>query len=116
VSPADFQAFCLRLPGATLSVQWGDSHVFKVGGKMFAVLAGGVGGEGWSCKVSDIAYEALTDGGPAKPAPYLARAKWAAFDSLEALSDDETRGLVANAHAIVSAKLTKAVRKELGLT
>ena len=26
------------LPGATLSIQWGDDHVYKIGGKMFAVM------------------------------------------------------------------------------
>ena len=30
---------CLSLPHATETVQWGDDLVFKIGGKMFAVVA-----------------------------------------------------------------------------
>ena len=30
--------YCLSLPHATESVQWGADLVFKIGGKMFAVL------------------------------------------------------------------------------
>jgi predicted DNA-binding protein (MmcQ/YjbR family) len=29
---------CLSLPHATETVQWGDDLVFKIGGKMFAVV------------------------------------------------------------------------------
>ena len=31
--------YCMALPHATESVQWSDNLVFKIGGKMFAVLA-----------------------------------------------------------------------------
>ena len=42
MTPEAFDRACLALPGATLSIQWGDDHVFKVGGKMFAVRGQGV--------------------------------------------------------------------------
>jgi len=32
----ELQKLCLSLPGATLSIQWGNDRVYKVGGKMFA--------------------------------------------------------------------------------
>jgi predicted DNA-binding protein (MmcQ/YjbR family) len=48
-------------------------------------------------------------------APYLARAKWVQFADLAALEDAEVRGWLAQAHALVAAKLTRAVRRELGL-
>ncbi|MBL0948392.1 MmcQ/YjbR family DNA-binding protein [Brevundimonas sp.] len=62
---------CLALPATTLAHSFGEDHdVYKVGGKMFAI----VGGEGaLSFKVSDIAYEVLTEAGHAAPAPYMAR-------------------------------------------
>ena len=47
MSPAEFEAFSLSLPAATLTVQWGGSRVYKVGGKMFAV-AGPAAAGGWS--------------------------------------------------------------------
>jgi hypothetical protein len=38
------RAFCLKLPGVTEQVQWGNHLLFKVGGKMFAVGALAPGG------------------------------------------------------------------------
>ena len=32
-----FNAFCRGLPATTYVVQWGGSHVWKVGGKVFAI-------------------------------------------------------------------------------
>ncbi|MBA4793087.1 MAG: MmcQ/YjbR family DNA-binding protein [Phenylobacterium sp.] len=112
MTPEAIEACALALPGATLSVQWGDDHVFKVGGKMFAVL-GSAGG--LSFKASDLAFEVLTEGGPARPAPYLARAKWVRFDDLDSLDPDEVADWLATAHGLVAAKLTRAQRREIGL-
>jgi predicted DNA-binding protein (MmcQ/YjbR family) len=112
VSPGEFDAACHALPGVTAVVQWGVDQVYKVGGRIFA-MAGPDGGV--SFKVSDIAYEALTESGRARPAPYLARAKWVRFDALESLEAAEVRDWLANAHALVAAKLTRAQRREIGL-
>ncbi len=95
-----------------MDVLWGEDHVYKVGGRMFTAL--GPTGD-MSLKVSDIAYEALVETGAARPAPYLARAKWVRFESLADLDDQEVRGWVSQAHALVAAKLTGAKRRELGL-
>lgn len=51
----------------------------------------------------------------AKPAPYLARAKWVGFESLEGLDEAEVADWLKTAHALVAAKLTKAARRELAL-
>jgi predicted DNA-binding protein (MmcQ/YjbR family) len=32
-----FNAFCRALPATTYVVQWGGAHVWKVGGKVFAI-------------------------------------------------------------------------------
>jgi predicted DNA-binding protein (MmcQ/YjbR family) len=114
MTPEAFDAACRALPGVTMDIPWGEDHVYKVGGKMFA--ARGPTEHGVSIKVSDIAYEALTESGAARPAPYLARAKWVRFDSLAAQDDAEMAGWLANAHALVAAKLTRAVKRSLGLT
>ena len=103
---------CRALPGVTMEVLWGADEVYKVGGKMF-VATGPTGG--CSMKASDIAFEALTETGQARPSPYLARAKWVRFEALAALDADEGRDLVRNAHALVAAKLTRAKRRELGI-
>ena len=104
---------CLALPGATLDHPFGDDHnVYKVGGKMF-VMVGADGGV--SFKVSDIAYAVLTEEGRARPAPYLARAKWVNLPDPAAWPDDELADHFAIAHAIIAAKLTKKQRTGLGL-
>jgi predicted DNA-binding protein (MmcQ/YjbR family) len=104
---------CLALPGATLDHPFGDDHdAYRVGGKMFAI----VGGEGGlSFKVSDIAYEVLTESGRAAPAPYLARAKWVHLSDPADWPDDELAEHLAIAHGIVAAKLTRKARAALGL-
>lgn len=112
MTPAELDTTCLALPGATKVVQWGGSDVYKVGGKIFAIagLAGGL-----MFKVTDLAYEVMTQSGMARPAPYLARARWVSFHDLAALNPDEVADWLKTAHGLVAAKLTRAVRKELGL-
>ena len=113
MTPEAFDKAARALPGVTMNVQWGDDHVYKVGGKMFAIV-GGMGG--LSFKVSDIAFEVLTEDGRAKPAPYLARAKWVHLDDPADWPDDELAEHLAIAHGIVAGKLTKKARAVLGLT
>ncbi len=112
MSPQAFDAACRRLPAVTSVVQWGADNVYKVGGRIFAIT-GSSGG--CSFKATDIAFEALTGSGRARPAPYLARAKWVYFDNLADLDEAETTAWLATAHSLVSAKLTRAVRRELGI-
>ena len=112
MSPEAFEAACLALPAATVKVQWGADRVFKVGEKMFAVL----GSDGaCSFKANDIAFEMLTTEGPARPAPYMARARWVWFENAEQLPEAEMRAYLAEAHRMVAGKLTKAQQRELGL-
>ena len=104
---------CLALPGTTLDHPFGDDHdAYKVGGKMFAIV-GGLGSI--SFKVSDIAYEVLTETGRARPAPYLARARWVNLETTDAWPDEELADHLRQAHAIVAAKLPKKERLALGL-
>ena len=117
MTPEAFEAHCLGLTGATRSVQWGGTHVFKVGGKIFAMANGLVDrrASGYMFKVSDMAYELLIEAGLARPAPYLARAKWVQLADNDALPDSELAAYLDQAHALIAAKLTRAARRELGL-
>jgi len=112
-----FEAFVLALPAAVLVHQWGDASVAKVGGKIFAVLGGAVGGEGGglSFKCADLAFEMLPELKGVAPAPYLARAKWVAVAPGSDLSAAEIVAYVTEAHRIVAGKLTRRIRAELGL-
>lgn len=112
MTPEAFDAACRALPAVTMDVQWGIDRVYKVGGRMFAVTAPG---HGCSIKVTDIAFEALTEMGRARPAPYLARAKWVRFDDLADIDEAEMSGWLATAHSLVAARLTRKQRTTLGL-
>jgi predicted DNA-binding protein (MmcQ/YjbR family) len=113
MTPEAVEAHCLSLPATTLSVQWGGTHVFKVGGKIFALSEGAVWGLAF--KASDMAFELLREQGLARPAPYLGRARWLQLTDADALSDDELQAYLTEAYVIVSAKLTRKLRAELGL-
>ncbi|HZZ33419.1 MAG TPA: MmcQ/YjbR family DNA-binding protein [Phenylobacterium sp.] len=107
----EVEAVAMRLPATTKVVQWGGSDVYKVGGKVFAIcgLRGGL-----SFKVSEIGFVALTEGGPARQAPYLHKGSWVIVD-LDAADAADTADWLTNAHALIAAKLTRLQRKELGL-
>jgi predicted DNA-binding protein (MmcQ/YjbR family) len=113
MGPEALERAALALPAATLSIQWGDERVYKVGGKIFAVAD--ADRTRVSLKVTEIAYEVLIETGRARPAPYLMRAKWVRFDDVAALDDAELADWLVTAHGLVAAKLTKAQRRELGL-
>ena len=108
----EFDAACQGLLGAGRDIQWGGEYVYKVGGRMFAVTRPGSGA--FSLKVSEIAFEALTASGRASPAPYLARAGWVRFADMADEDPEEIAGLLAQAHGLIAARLTKGKRRELG--
>ncbi len=64
-------------------------------------------------KASDLAFEMLTHQGLAKPAPYLARAKWVQLVGPDALADDDLAAYLREAHHIVAAKLPATLKAEL---
>src|ERR1700749_2210839 len=77
---------CLSLPNTTEQIQWGSDLLFKVHGKMFAATPLEPAPVCLSFKCSDEAFAELTERPGVIPAPYLARAKWVALESPEAVS------------------------------
>lgn len=108
-----FEAFILSLRGATLVRQWRDDSVAKIGGKVFALLDRDPG-EVW-LKVSDMAYDLLTELDGIRPAPYFARASWVAISVESPLGEDDIKAYVTEAHRLVASKLTRRLRSELAL-
>jgi len=106
--------FCLSQPQATEQIQWEDDLVFKVGGKMFAVLAlepsHGVR-MCFKCTAEDFAE--LTEMQGIRPAPYMARYKWVGLERLDALSWPRMRDQIRRSYEMVVEKLPKKVRREL---
>lgn len=112
----EFNEFCAGLPATSHVVQWGGSHVWKVGGKVFAVGGWAVDQESYTFKVSEIAYEFLSEQPGLRPAPYLASRgmKWIQHYADPGLSDDELKDYLTESHELVAAGLTKKKRAELG--
>ena len=114
----EFNEFCARLPATTHVIQWGDSHVWKVGGKVFAI-------GGWqknekpayTFKTSDLNFHFLSDQPGYRPAPYFASRgmKWIQQFDATAAQDEELIYYLTESHRIVSQGLAKKKRAELGL-
>src|SRR5260370_23159946 len=84
----ELNEFGRGLPATTYVVQWGGSHVWKVGGKVFAIGGWQDDEPSFSFKVGDIAYEMLKKQPGLRPAPYLASRgmKWIQHFSKPGLS------------------------------
>ncbi|WP_075997454.1 MmcQ/YjbR family DNA-binding protein [Salaquimonas pukyongi] len=118
-----YNRFCEKLPATSHVVQWGGAHVWKVGGKVFAI-------GGWNdgaaedapelfvtFKVSELAYDILKEQPGCRPAPYLASRgmKWIQRVSSDSLDDAALKDYVKESHRIVASGLPKRKRAELGL-
>ena len=114
---AEFNRFCSKLPGTSTVVQWGGSHVWKVGGKVFAVGGWADKAPAFTFKVSAIAFEILREQPGLRPAPYLASRgmTWIQQFSKPGLSDRELKAYLRASFDLVAAGLSKKKRVELGL-
>jgi predicted DNA-binding protein (MmcQ/YjbR family) len=108
--------YCISLPAVTENLQWGDHVCFKIGGKMFAILPLGPEGPRLNFKASDYNFAELIEREGIIPAPYLARAKWVALQSMNVLRDDELRDLLSQARQLVFEKLPAKTRNGLSTT
>ena len=116
MTPRQIDRLCASLPAATRTVQWEGVIVFKVGGKMFCLIAPADHSVGRiSFKSAPEHYEALSRSPGFRPAPYLARAKWVSVDDPGALTDSEMRAYLRRAHAVIAAALPRKKQAELGL-
>ena len=112
-----FNKFCGALASTTYVVLWGGSHVWKVGGKVFAIGGWEDDEPSFTFKVSEISYEMLKEMPGLRPAPYLASRgmTWIQHFAKPGLSDDGLRDYIHQSHLIVSRGLSKKKQVELGL-
>jgi predicted DNA-binding protein (MmcQ/YjbR family) len=108
-------------------VQWGNSQVWKVGGKVFAIAK-------WehpkpdnannntlesaiTFKTSPLNFDFLTLKEYYRPAPYLASRgfKWIQQYRAPSSLDEELRYYIEASYQLVSAGLSKRKQKELGI-
>jgi predicted DNA-binding protein (MmcQ/YjbR family) len=114
----EYNTFCASLPATTHVVQWGGAHVWKVGGKVFAI-GGWNDEEGLAVtfKCSEMSFDLLKTEPGCRPAPYLASRgmSWIQRQTGESLDDAALHDYLRESHRLVVQKLTKATRKALRL-
>ena len=113
-----FNDYCRSLPSTSYVMQWGDSHVWKVGAKVFAI-------GGWektdkpafTFKTTESEFHFLSEEPGYRPAPYFASRGMLWIQQYDApdTQDDELMYHLEESHRIVSLGLSKKIQKELGL-
>lgn len=115
---AEFNKFCKSLPATTYAVQWGNSHVWKVGGKVFAIGGWETSNKpAFTFRTSEQNFHYLSVSSGYRPAPYLASRglKWIQQCDVPSSKDEELEYYIRESHRIVSLGLSKKKQKELGL-
>src|SRR3954469_20297604 len=108
------RTYCLSFPHATENVQWGNDLLFKIAGKMFAVISlEEVSDHVMSFKCTPEKFAELTERNGIMPAPYVARYHWVALERFNSLSEKELKALVKTAYDLVFEKLPKKIKTGL---
>src|SRR4029077_2886765 len=91
------RAHCLGLPHTTEEILWGDDLVFKVGGKMYAVVVLAPDPKHkavMSFKCMPEVFAELVERPGIIPAPYSARMDWVALEREDALPRVEIKSRI----------------------
>lgn len=106
--------YCLSLPHATEEVLWQKDLVFKIGGKMFAVIAlDPAASHVMSFKCTPDEFADLVEREGIDPAPYVARYHWVAIARFNALPRAELKRLIRDSYEMVIAKLPGKIKDRL---
>jgi predicted DNA-binding protein (MmcQ/YjbR family) len=106
----EFNHFCDSLTATSYVIQWRAAHVWKAGGKVFAI--GGwekVENGAFTFKIYELNFHFLSDKMGYRPAPYLASRgmKWIQqYDVPDTKDDDELLYYLSKSHRIVSLGLS----------
>ena len=113
----EYNEFCSALTATTHVVQWGGSHVWKVGGKVFAIGGWADDQPAYTFKTSELSFEILKEQEGLRPAPYLASRgfKWIQDYAQPGLSDEDLQDYIKRSHELVASGLSKKKQRELGL-
>ena len=108
------RAYCLTLPHTTEQILWGDDLVFKIGGKMYAVVVLTPHHKVvMSFKCTPEVFAELVERPGVIPAPYSARSHWVALEREDALPRTEIKRLLRQSYDLVVAKLPKKTQASL---
>ena len=110
-----FRELCLSFPHATEKLQWGEELCFKVGAKIFAMIALGAVPQAVVFKCNPEAFAELTEREGITPAPYVGRYKWVRLERLDVIPAFELQDLVRQSYEMVATNAAvgrKPVRKQ----
>ncbi len=114
----DYNSFCGSLANATHVVQWGGTHVWKIGGRVFAIA--GLPSSRFlavTFKCSPMSFEMLKLQEGLRPAPYLASRgmSWIQRTSDASMDDGALCNYLRESYRLASLTLTKKIQRDLGL-
>jgi len=108
------RTYCLSFPSVTEDIQWETDLLFRIGGKIFALMAlDAASPYVLSFKCNPEKFAELTELDGIAPAPYVGRYHWVALERFDVLPGAELKRLLADAYQLVLAKLPKKIRTQL---
>jgi predicted DNA-binding protein (MmcQ/YjbR family) len=114
----DYNSFCASLPHTSHVVQWGGAHVWKIGGKVFAIAGWNDGATlAVTFKCSPMSFDLLKDQPGLRPAPYLASRgmTWIQRTSDDSMDDAALMDYLRESWRLAGMNLTRKLRQELDL-
>ncbi|MDN3617351.1 MmcQ/YjbR family DNA-binding protein [Vibrio gallaecicus] len=114
----EFNHFFGSFAGTSHVAQWGNSDVWKVGGKVFAIGGWSDGSQAaFTFKTSNLNFDFLRDCEGYKPAPYFASRgmKWIQQVETSGKLDDDLKYYLSESYRIVASGLIKRKQQELGI-
>jgi predicted DNA-binding protein (MmcQ/YjbR family) len=111
----DLRRICKSLLAVTEDIKWEHDLCFCIGAKMFLVVGLNSLPVSASFKVPDEEFDDILAREGFMPAQYVARYKWVTVDDLNRMRKAEWKHYVEQSYALVSAKLPKKLKKELGI-
>ena len=121
-----FNTVCGALPHSTKVIQWMGSHVWKVGGKVFAIGTphcnrgtkpedqAGDTPTSFTIKTEEHAAQFLREIEGIGIAPHLKRGNWLKFSLDCDMDEDGLKAYIEQSHRLIARSLTKKMRQELG--
>jgi predicted DNA-binding protein (MmcQ/YjbR family) len=113
MAPDWVRKLCKSFPHTTEQVLWGDNLVFKIGGKMFAVMPLEPARLWLSFKVTPEEFAELCEQEGVVPAPYSARYHWVALENEDAIPVAELKRFLRRSYDMVRAKLPRRIQAQL---
>jgi predicted DNA-binding protein (MmcQ/YjbR family) len=100
---------CLSLPHATEVVRWEDHLLFKVGGKMFGIIA--LDGHSCTFRCAPETYAGLLEMPDIVPASHnMWKYNWVTTETLTALPSEQFRDLLTASYRLVRSTLPERAR------